>query len=404
VSWLELFFDLVVVAAVAQLAHLLRPHLAEGHGGGPGLGDAALFVALYYAIWSVWTSFTLYANVAAASTRRRTILLAMFGIAVMAAAVPGAAGTRGTIFAVAYVACRIMAARTWGGTGTLLTAWPAAQLGTGLAPWVASIWVAPPARYWLWGAGIVADIVSSLIQSFDADKTLARFRRRTELQRARLGRRGRGRLLPGRPPVAARLDPPHLRERLGLFVIIVLGEAVAQVIDAAAEVEDWTTGAGRDLIGAGVLGFGLLVALWWLALQYGESGIPRFHAHGEGPAPRLTLPAHFTMTAGITAMAAGLGTMAAHSAEHLADGARWALCGGAAGYFLTTTAIAVIAGAPLGWLLGWALPAVAVPVALGVTGGPLPAWTIAAGVLLVTAWQAAYPIIARRHRRRRAQA
>jgi low temperature requirement protein LtrA len=50
-SWLELFFDLVVVVAVAQLAHQLE--------GEPDLRDAGLFVVLFYAVWSVWTSFTL---------------------------------------------------------------------------------------------------------------------------------------------------------------------------------------------------------------------------------------------------------------------------------------------------------------------------------------------------------
>jgi low temperature requirement protein LtrA len=62
-TWLELFFDLVVVAAVAQLAHLLHDR--------PGAEDVFLFAVLYFAMWSVWTSFTLYANVAGALTRQR---------------------------------------------------------------------------------------------------------------------------------------------------------------------------------------------------------------------------------------------------------------------------------------------------------------------------------------------
>jgi low temperature requirement protein LtrA len=38
-TWLELFFDLVIVVAVAQLAHLLHD--------GPGLREVFLFVVLY---------------------------------------------------------------------------------------------------------------------------------------------------------------------------------------------------------------------------------------------------------------------------------------------------------------------------------------------------------------------
>jgi len=59
-SWLELFFDLVVIAAVAQLADRLH--------GDPSLVDVGLAVVLYVAVWLAWTSFMLYANVSA--TRR----------------------------------------------------------------------------------------------------------------------------------------------------------------------------------------------------------------------------------------------------------------------------------------------------------------------------------------------
>ncbi|MFD3699195.1 hypothetical protein ACFWUZ_24185 [Streptomyces sp. NPDC058646] len=35
-------------------------------------------------------------------------------------------------------------------------------------------------------------------------------------------------------PVAARADAPHPGERLGLFVLIVLGEAVARMVSTAS--------------------------------------------------------------------------------------------------------------------------------------------------------------------------
>jgi low temperature requirement protein LtrA len=52
-SWIELFFDLVVVVAVAQLAHRL-----QGHEGSPGWSDVLVFAVLYFAVWLVWASFT----------------------------------------------------------------------------------------------------------------------------------------------------------------------------------------------------------------------------------------------------------------------------------------------------------------------------------------------------------
>ena len=43
---------------------------------------------------------------------------------------------------------------------------------------------------------------------------------------------------------AAEPDRPHLAERLGLFVIIVLGEAVAQLVNSAAGLPGWDRPAG----------------------------------------------------------------------------------------------------------------------------------------------------------------
>jgi Bacterial low temperature requirement A protein (LtrA) len=59
-SWAELFFDLVVLAGVAALAHVLGLKLDAA-----ALGlDALLFLAF----WLSWTTFMLYGNVAAGQT------------------------------------------------------------------------------------------------------------------------------------------------------------------------------------------------------------------------------------------------------------------------------------------------------------------------------------------------
>jgi low temperature requirement protein LtrA len=63
-SWIELFFDLVVVAGVGQLAHLLW------HG--PSVADVGLYVLLYKAFWIAWASFTVYGNVEGDRVRIRT--------------------------------------------------------------------------------------------------------------------------------------------------------------------------------------------------------------------------------------------------------------------------------------------------------------------------------------------
>ncbi|GAA2119825.1 low temperature requirement protein A [Actinomadura napierensis] len=384
-SWLELFFDLVVVAAVAQLAH--RVHDA------PSAAGIGAFVLLYYAVWSVWTSFTLYANVAGRWTRQRAMLIAMFGIAVMAAAIPTTVPDvlheapevdHSRTFVIAYIVCRMLASSTWQRTGKILTSWPAAQAGAGLLPWFASIWVHAPARYWLWAGAAALDIAFSVLQSRVPDRLLEHATRQTEQRRRRRG----GEQLP--VPTRAVLDLSHLGERLGLFVIIVLGEAVLQLVDAAGNpLAHWDGRLGV----AALSGFALLVGLWWLTLQNGVNGVPYFEA--EGPTPTATLPGHFAATVSITSVAAGLGAVAAHAGGHVPDGTRWLLCGGLALYFLATTVLGALARLPRRWLLGWAVPCVAAPVLLAALGADLPAWALALILAAVVAWQVAYPRVTR---------
>ena len=378
-SWLELFFDLVVVVAVAQLAHGLHE---------PTWGAVALFVLFYYAVWSVWTSLTLYSNVRADKTRVRSMLIGMFGIAVMAAAAPDVAHavpgghTHDGWFIAAYIVCRVSASQSLARSGTIMTAWPAAQLGAGLTPWVASIWLHDPWRYIMWGLGIVLDVGFSIIQSRRPERLVAELAAQSERTNARLLRRG------GRPrevitPTAAVLDPAHLGERLGLFVIIVLGEAVMQVVTSASGL-DWTWPLGL----AAAAGFGLIVSLWWLTLEYGLSAVPGTHARRFRA--YIALPAHFAITAGITALAAGLGVVVTEHSEHLDAGIAWVLCGGLAVYFTASAVLGVAGRAGRRWIWGWAVPSIAAPLLIGAVAGRLPAWSVVALLLAAPLWRIAY--------------
>ncbi|MEV6965006.1 low temperature requirement protein A [Hamadaea sp. NPDC051192] len=395
-TWLELFFDLVIVAAVAQLAHLLHEDLS--------LKQVGVFAILYYAMWSVWTSFSLYANVRADRVSQRPILVAMFGIAVMAAAIPHAVHGPGDdyrVFVLAYVGCRILAAFTWKRSNLVPTDWPAARQGNGVIPWIVSLWLAD-SRYYLWLAGVVLDIVTSFVLSLDPDKQIAAEQREQQKQREvwlrRMARNVRRRpvRVPELPDIqAARPNAPHLGERLGLFVIIVLGEAVAQLVSAAAGVPEWD----RALWLSVIAGFGLLVAIWYLTLQYGSSSLPNYGARTF--ALRLTLPAHYVMTGAIVAMSAGLGLIAAHPGEHLPAADRWVLCGGAAFYFLVATITGARGGVPVRWVFGWGVPAVAFTLLLGAFGSPLPGWAVAAILVVIALWHISYRVIDPEQRERR---
>src|SRR6195952_1429577 len=234
-SWLELFFDLVVVVAIATLTERL-----EEHSNGSAL---ALVLIMYLAIWLVWTSFMLYANVAAEKTRRRAMLWAMGLIAIMAAAVPEIDDfRRGRVFAIAYIAARLVASGTWRNTTRVLVDWPIAQLSVGLLPWLVSIWVHDPYRYYLWALGLALDVVYAL-WSQGSGNVMERFEdesaKRAGARKRRTDRRGESRGRPDQPIefTAVEVNQSHFGERLGTFTIIRLGEAVSQIVMAASRVE-----------------------------------------------------------------------------------------------------------------------------------------------------------------------
>jgi hypothetical protein len=66
---------------------------------------------------------------------------------------------RANAFAIGFVVCRVIAARAASRTRRLLTSWPAVQLGGLTTPWIVSIWVDAPAKYWIWAAAMALELV-----------------------------------------------------------------------------------------------------------------------------------------------------------------------------------------------------------------------------------------------------
>jgi low temperature requirement protein LtrA len=362
-SWLELFFDLVVVAAVNQLAHLLH---GDAHHGPDGM-EIVMFFTLYLAIWLVWTAFTLYSNVVADKVRARAMFLGMAGIATMAAAVPHSMDGRAGVFAAAYLITTTLGAGAFQRSGMVLLTWTAASQNAGLVPWIVSFWVDD--RWWklgLWLFGLLVTLTVSILGSRgDHDAMLARINER-QAQRARRSRESRWTVV-----VAGRLDAGHLGERLGLFVIIVVGEAMLQVVAAVAEISEWQPAGGEGwlLLLLVVSAFLLLITLWGLNVRHGFAEETRFP-------PALVLPAHFVVIASITVAAAGLGAAATGSAEHLNAASAWLMCGGLSAFLLVVNLLA-------GHARQWAWRALAVLVPL--VGGVLAPWLPAAVLVAVLA-------------------
>ncbi|MEV0245456.1 low temperature requirement protein A [Nocardia sp. NPDC050712] len=371
-SWMELFFDLVAVAGVLQLTHLLHD--------GPTLGDFGLYVLLYLAFWMVWAVIMLYGNIARDRTNVPLMLAAMLGLGVLAAAVAGLPERHATAFAAVYVVLRIASGGLWG-RGKVVVDWPIVEMGAGTLPWVVSLWVPEPWKYWCWALGLAMDMLIMFFVRGDRllagmqeqfERRLNRIRRVREIDETQV------------PKIEAlHADPAHLGERLGLYVLIVLGEGVIAVISAVGA-EAWTA----QIL---VLGFGafvILAGLWALTLIYG--GVVARLLGGSVPETVLSrqhvMVMHCFLTGAIATIAAGLGLAIGHASGHLTAGIGWTLCGGAAAYFAINAFVGLWSPPGWRWSLSWPVPCAVLAVTLGIFAPHLGALGAVGGLAALILW------------------
>lgn len=238
VSWFELFYDLVVVAAVtlANDAYLRDPSIETARAAALGL------LALSW----VWLVTTLLNNVLPdrGLVRRMILLIQMAAIITSALALDDDSAAAASVAMLAYA----------GALGTIVAILLAdrlmfgqrhatAMLRTTLIPLAAAIVIciagafAPEGLvFWFLLAALIVSMVPLLGWQY---------------------RHWQGLTL-------LRLD--HLRERLGLFVLIILGEGFAQLVATLQEVD----GIPRTWLYA--LVFLVSFALWWIYFEgtFGE--------------------------------------------------------------------------------------------------------------------------------------
>ncbi|GAA5013017.1 low temperature requirement protein A [Actinopolymorpha pittospori] len=362
-GWLELFYDLLFVALVAQLAHPLAEH--------PSWTAGLAMLLLFLPAWWVWTGSTLYLNVAGegGAGRRLSVLTQMAALLVMAGAATKAAHGDPALYAAGYAAGRIMllvvGALKRPGPRAGAAMWPRAASAV---LWIVSIPVPPPLTYVLWLAGLVVEIVPW-------------FRARSG---ARLERQG---LLEGQLAVG------HLVERFGLFIIIVLGEGIAQIVVAISSAD-----ASTIAVVTGLAGFLVLAALWWLYFDFGSAVAEAAVSARRDAAFRLTIylfvVGHFLPVAALMALAAGLGSLVTAAAEGQPSGDALRLCCLALAVFFLNNAL--LGTRTIGYrptrILGWLLPNLAVLTVAAVFSGHL---VPAAALALIALSIAIEPISAR---------
>jgi low temperature requirement protein LtrA len=110
-TWLELFFDLVFVVAIAQLAFALSHDLT--------LHGFLVFCGLFVPVWWAWVCFTVYADRFDSDdvVHRVVMLCGMFAVGAMASVIPDAAVGDTAAFAVSYAVIQLLVvaltARVW---------------------------------------------------------------------------------------------------------------------------------------------------------------------------------------------------------------------------------------------------------------------------------------------------
>jgi low temperature requirement protein LtrA len=299
-TWLELFFDLVFVAAIAQLSSSLA--------GQPTAAGLVRFAGLFVVVWWVWVELTTYADRFDTDDQfhHLAMLLAMLLAVGLAAAVPGAFRGHTAPFAIAYALLK----------GEQLVLYERARRqvpearrlygryvfagSVSACLWLGSLTLAGPARYALWAVAILVEMAAPWLSV-----GVAR---------------------------AAPTNVSHLPERFGTFLLIVLGESVANLVGAATQ-RPWTVALGVVLAAA----FTTIAAMWWISFNAIDHAFVRRGLRATLGYIYVQLP----LVAGIAAASAGLhrAILAAAGAGAIPIAPRAAIYGGTGIYLLASAAL-----------------------------------------------------------------
>lgn len=234
-TWLELFFDLVLVAAIGQLGKTLA-HDITWHG-------IFCFVFLAIPIWWAWTGVAFY------STRFDTndlsdrifYFLQMLGVAALAVTVQAAFGVYSAGFAIAYGFLRLLLvaqyllASKFVPKARQLTLRYATGFGLAAGLFIASVWIPTPQRFLVWALALIIDF------SFPITA---------------------GKLHAQVPPHNA-----HISERYGLFIMVVLGEAVLGAVTGISIRPHWAFFS----VFSGFFGLLITFSLWWMYFDHASN-------------------------------------------------------------------------------------------------------------------------------------
>jgi low temperature requirement protein LtrA len=246
---LELFFDLVIVVAVARAAAFLHHGIADDHI----VQALVAYVIAFYAYWLTWLNFSWFASAYDNDDvpYRLTVFVMMIGALVIAAGIEGIV-VRGdfTLGVLGYIVMRLAMVVLWLRAG--LDDPPRRPVALRYAVGIFSVqilWVAflfVPVEYRL--AFVVVLALLELAVPYIAE------------------RKG-----------TTSWHPHHIAERYGLFTIIVLGESI---LAAVVALEESLVGGTPFSEVATIVTGGLatVFSMWWLYFLWPSAHILQKHA------------------------------------------------------------------------------------------------------------------------------
>ncbi len=299
VSFLELFYDLVFVVLVAQVAHTLAKHQDW-----TGLRDFAVVFGL---IWIAWLNGSLYHELHGDEDGRSRMYI--FGqmtlMAPLAVYAAHAADdlSDGRNFAIVYTILLLFIAWQWFDvrrfdapewrpvamryvSGMLVIA--AVVLGSAFVG-------SAETRVWIWAAVVVITLVSNVVFTLlNSDDGVSDAMRVTE----------------------------SMAERFGLFTIIMLGEVVVGVVDGLSELDE----RGFRAVATGLLALWVGFAYWWNYFDFAGRRVPR-----QGQERVAWMFAHFPLHLSIAAAGAAMVSLVEHAGDGRTPAASaWMLAGASA--------------------------------------------------------------------------
>lgn len=296
VIWVELFFDLVFVLAVTEVSALLRAEPSW-----TGVGRAMLvFIPLYWA----WIGTSVHANTRDIDNPLDRIGVLTLGLCslFMALATLEVYASRGVLFGGAYLALRaILTALIWRGRRLVPVPFLIQVFITGPLLIIGAL-LSDGTQLVLWSVAAVVDLATPM------------------LFRHLLARTS--------------FHPGHLPERFGLFVIIVLGEAIVAVGAPTAA----TGHLSRPTGVAVAVAFALACALAWIYFEFAAPTVQcaLAIARMQIDVVRTVLSyAHLGFIVSIIAVASSLSTVVANPGQRLDLTPASFLCGGCAFYLAT---------------------------------------------------------------------